>query len=133
MTLRGCTLWIDAADEQQCDAWQCADSRSGAAEGIERPTIGTLLVTQDIDVAIIRTDLEAAKAQAIPPVQDFLHLVRACALLLQEGEAQGTLIRPITCVAFDLEFHLHEPRRKPVLVQVWELVYFQRGGSAHWL
>ena len=48
---------------------------TGAAKGIEEPAVLIDLMAEDVDVAIIRPDLEALVSHTVPLVQNFLDFI----------------------------------------------------------
>jgi len=78
------------------------------AKRIEAPAVFTLLMAEDVDVAIIRPDLEALVSHAVPLVKEFGDFVLSLALSSPKGEAQGPLVRPKAGIAFHLQFHGRE-------------------------
>jgi hypothetical protein len=79
------------------------DLRSPAdagTEGIEGPKVFNLAVTEDIEIAVVRTHAKADRVGTIPLVLNFLDGIYPAA----EGESQRPLIRPVTRIAFNLDF-----------------------------
>ena len=80
------------------------------AERVERPSVRILFVTEDVRVAVIGADLEAAKPFTVPLIEHFLDFVSGGACLLREAETKRAFVGAVSGVALDVEDHWRSPQ-----------------------
>ncbi|HEY6465429.1 MAG TPA: hypothetical protein VIY69_05515 [Candidatus Acidoferrales bacterium] len=70
---------------------------------IKRPEVSAFVMTQNIEIAIIGKDTEVSCVGRIPLVVDFANVEKVIA----DSEAQRTLVRTKTGIAFNADFGHH--------------------------
>lgn len=76
------------------------------AEGIKRPDVFSVLVTEDVEVVVVGPDFEAAIAHSVPLVEDIFDF-QGSARRRPKRESQRPLVSSVSCVAFDFESETH--------------------------